>query len=631
MKNHKVKHTLLSVLGAVVLTSVMYSCANMGHPSGGPIDEAPPHFLKSTPEQGALNNKKTKILIEVDEFIKLDNASEKVVVSPPQVLAPEIKAIGKKVSVNLLDSLKAKTTYTVDFSDVIQDNNEGNPLGNYTFTFSTGSAIDTMEVAGTLLEASNLEPIKGMLVGLHSNLADSAFNKLPLDRVGRTDSKGHFSIKGIAPGTYRLYALQDANQNFAFDQKSEAIAFAENLVIPRFEQRTRQDTIWRDTVTVDTIVTKQYTHYLPDDLILRSFKEDFYSQYLIKSERLQQNKFSFYFAAISKNLPIIKGLNFNEKDAFILEKSAKNDTLHYWVKDSAIYKMDTLAMSVDYLYTDTLGKLVPKTDTLNLSLKKTKSMFQKKKKDNDKPEPMAFLKVNVSAPSLMDVYSNIHLDFEEPLAHYDSTAIHLKQKVDSVWKDVPFVLKKDTLHLRSYDVLCEWKPQGEYQFTTDSMAFHGFYGLFSDKIKQEFKIRSLDEYGKLYLNITGADSVAFVELLDTQDKVLRKVQVNGGQADFHYLNPAKYYVRLINDTNGNGIWDTGNYELKRQPEMVFYCPQVLEIKALWEVEQDWNVNAVPLNKQKADSLKKQKPDEDKKKKKNQQNNQNNRNNSSTRY
>ena len=320
------------------------------------FDETPPRFIGSTPAAGALNNERTKISLMFDEFIKLEKATEKVVVSPPQIQQPEIKASGKRIQVNLLDSLKPNTTYTIDFSDAIVDNNEGNPLGNFAFTFSTGTEIDTMEVAGTMLDASNLEPIKGMLVGLHSNLNDSAFNKLPFDRVARTDSRGRFSIRGVAPGKYRIYGLMDADQNFTFNQKSEMIAFHDSLIIPRMEERIRMDTAWVDSLTYDTIVEKKYMHYLPDDVILRAFKELNYSQYLIKSERLVPHKFTFYFAGKADTLPVLKGLNFDEKDAFVIEKNQRNDTIHYWVKDSLLFKQDTLAMSLTYLYTDTLNQ-----------------------------------------------------------------------------------------------------------------------------------------------------------------------------------------------------------------------------------------------------------------------------------
>ena len=614
------KRLIRKVLAVVTVIAALYSCASIGRPDGGPLDETPPRFIGSTPAAGALNNTKTKVSLSFDEFIKLEKANEKVVISPPQVQQPEIKASGKKISVNLLDSLKPNTTYTIDFSDAIVDNNEGNPLGNFAFTFSTGSAIDTMEVSGTLLEASNLEPVKGMLVGMHSNLSDTAFTKLPFDRVARTDSRGHFTIRGVAPGKYRIFGLMDADQNFAFSQKSEALAFNDSLVIPRWEERIRQDTTWVDSLTIDTVVERKYTYYLPDNVILRSFKEDLFSQYLVKNERLTPEKFTLYFAAKADTLPVLKGLNFDERDAFIIEKNLTNDTIHYWVKDSLLYKQDTLSLSLNYLYTDTLNQLVPRTDTLNLVAKTVKKAVdepkkkKKKKGEEEEPEPTKFLHVSTYIPSTMDVYDYISLSFDEPIASFDSAAIHLKQKVDTLWEDIPFIFEQDSLQLRKYNLYYEWEPTREYEFSVDSTAFHGIYGLFTDKIKQNIKVRSLEEYGAIYFNVSGCDSIAFVELLDTQDKVVRKVPVVNGQADFYFLNPGKYCARLINDTNGNGVWDSGEYETKRQPEMVYYYPQILEPKANWEVEQTWDVKALPLDKQKPDELKKQKPDEDKKKK-----------------
>ena len=505
-------------------------------------------------------------------------------------------------------------------------------MGNFAFTFSTGAQIDTMEVSGTVLDASNLEPIKGILVGLHSNLNDSAFNKLPFDRVARTDSRGRFSIRGIAPGKYRIYGLMDADQNFTFNQKSEVIAFHDSLIIPRMEERIRMDTAWVDSLTYDTIVEKKYMHYLPDDVILRAFKELNYSQYLIKSERLVPHKFTFYFAGKADTLPVLKGLNFDEKDAFIIEKNQRNDTIHYWVKDSLLFKQDTLSMSLTYLYTDTLNQLVPRTDTLNLVSKqkykkdepeKEKKKKKKKKDDEeDEPEPTKFLPVNVSAPSSMEVYGYVSLNFDEPIAGFDSTAIHLRQKVDTLWKDIPFEFEQDSLNQKKFNLYYDWEPTFEYEFEVDSTAFHGIYGLFTDKIKQGFKVRSEDEYFTLHFSVTGADSLAFVELLDAQDKVVRKRIVKDGMADFYFLNPGKYAARLINDTNGNGEWDTGDFAKGLQPEAVFYYPAILDYKALWDVTQPWDIHATPVDKQKPDELKKQKPDEDKKKK--DRNNQNRR-------
>ncbi len=632
------------LLGAAAVVAVLYSCASVGRLEGGSIDEAPPHFVTSSPLPGALHNTKKKISIEFDEFIKLEKANEKVVISPPQIQQPEIKANGKRVVVNLQDTLKTDITYTIDFGDAIQDNNEGNPLPSFTYTFSTGANLDSMAIAGTLLDASNLEPVKGVLVGLHANLADSAFVKLPFDRVGRTDSRGQFSIRGVAPGKYRIYALQDADQNFMFSQPTEVIAFNDSIIIPSMEERVRQDTLWKDSLTIDTIVEQKYTYFLPDDVLLRSFKEKSFSQRLMKTERLTPEKFSFYFTAPADSLPLLKGLNFDERDAFVVEQTTgRNDTIHYWIKDSLLYQQDTLKMTLSYLYTDSLKQLSPRTDTLKLvskvSFKKLKEKEleekekaekekkKKRKKGEDEQEPIQFLSVDVYAPSAMDVYDYITLSFTEPIASINDTALHIRQKVDTVWTEIPFDFVRDSLDLKQYNVYADWKPGESYVFDVDSTAFHGLYGKFTDKIKKEFKVKKLDEYGQVFFNITGADSVAFVELLDAQDKVVRTVPVVDGRADFYYLNPGKYGARLINDTNGNGIWDTGNYANKRQPEMVYYYPQVLEFKANFDLIQDWDVNAKTLDKQKPEELKKQKPDEDKKK--NNKNNQNNRNNNSS--
>ena len=268
----------------VLVATFLYSCASVGTLGGGDYDEAPPKFLKGSPSPNELNATKKRISIEFDEYLKLDKPQEKIVISPPQVQQANVRTSGKKVLIDLQDTLIPNTTYTIDFGDAIQDNNEGNPLENFVYTFSTGERLDTMEVAGTVLNAMNLEPIKGMMVGLHADLGDSAFISKPFDRVGRTDSRGHFTIKGIAPGEYHIFGLQENDQNYFYSQPTEMVAFNDSLVIPTFELRMRQDTTWIDSLVIDTIVERQYTHYLPEKLILKAFINNKKDQRLAKSE-----------------------------------------------------------------------------------------------------------------------------------------------------------------------------------------------------------------------------------------------------------------------------------------------------------------------------------------------------------
>jgi hypothetical protein len=622
------KHRFPLILMAVIAA---YSCASIGAPDGGPYDEEPPRFVGSTPELHAIGNQKSRIELEFDEFIKLEKAAEKVVISPPQMEQPEIKVSGKKVVIELIDSLKDSTTYTVDFSDAIVDNNEGNPMGNFSFSFSTGESIDTLEVSGTVLNAADLEPVKGMLVGLHKNLNDTAFTTLPFDRVSRTDSRGQFIIRGIAPGEYRIFALMDGNQNYLFDSKSERIAFGDSLVIPSWEPAVRQDTLWQDTLTIDTIHTVHYTRFMPDNLILRVFKEENDRQYLTRSQRDKENHFILTFNAKADSLPGLKGLNFDETDAFIIETTSRNDSICYWIKDSLVYGMDTLEVQLDYLYTDSLNQLVPRTDTIYLANKLTreqreriqKEAEEEKEKERKKrekkglepeKEPTPFLKMNVDAPSSFDINKNVVLAFDEPVVRFDTAAIHMQVKVDTLWEDTPFLLRPDSVLPRTYEILAGWEPEKEYKLTIDSAAVTGLYGLHTNKSEHTMKVKKLDEYGTLLLNVKNALPGSIVELMDNSGKVLRQQPVTQeGTADFYFLAPnSKYYIRLFEDRNGNGKWDTGNYSKGLQPEAVYYFPKVWEMKANFEFEEDWDIHEVPWDRQKLDEIKKQKPEQEKK-------------------
>lgn len=624
------KYTFNIVFLAIVL---IYSCASPGTPDGGPFDETPPRFIGSSPRPGETSSKAKKISMEFDEIVKIEKAAEKVIISPPQLEQAEIKANGKKIQVELFDTLKPNTTYTIDFSDAIVDNNEGNPLGNFAFMFSTGESIDTMEVSGTVLNAEDLEPIKGISVGLHANMDDSAFVKLPFDRISRTDSRGKFTIRGIAPGQYRIYALMDGNQNFLYDSKTEMIAFSDSLIIPSSKPDTRQDTVWVDSLIIDTIKTVDYTHYYPDDIILRAFKAENDRQYLKNSTRDKLNHFVLVFSAKADTLPEITGLNFNAEDAFVIETTPRNDSICYWIKDSLLCEQDTLLMQLKYLATDTLDQLSLTTDTIIMANKQNKAQRlkaveqekQKKEKEQKKKSKrgekidtvavVKFLNAKIEAPSTLEMGSNISISFEEPIAAIDTSAIHLKVMVDSVWQDIPYIFEEDTVEFRKYWVIAPWEPEKEYQFSIDSLAFKGLYGLYTNTVKEtSLKTKAVADYGTIFMNLPQSPDYTIIELMEANGEVIRRQPISKEKtADFYFLPPSKkYYLRLIYDRNKNGVWDAGNYDQHQQPEEVYYFPKAWDMKANFEFEETWIVDAVPWDRQKLDEIKKQKPEETKK-------------------
>ena len=621
---------LLSLLMACLITPMLYSCAKMGAPDGGWYDETPPHVVGAMPAEKSTHVSKRNIRINFNEFVKIDNPTQNVVVSPPQLEVPEIKGEGKSINVKLIDKLQPNTTYTIDFSNAISDNNEGNPLGNFTYSFSTGNHIDTLEVAGYVVQAADLEPVKGILVGLYADLSDTAFKTKPMLRVSRTDSRGHFIIRGVAPGKYRVYALQDADGNYSFNQRSEMLAFNHDIIEPSFRPDVRQDTLWRDSLHIESIAQVSYTHFLPDNICLRAFNEIVTDRHLLKSERPEPNHFTLYYTYGDSVFPNVRGLNFNTKDAFVVESSAHKDTVTYWLRDTALVNQDTLKMVVTQNISDSTGVLRQQEDTLTLlakvpyakRLKDKQKAFDEWKKKQDKLKkrgepyettmPEEPLKLEITPSGDMDPDQNISIVAKEPLKDVDTNHVRLfsHPSGDSLWYKEPYELKR--ISNEEFQVKAAWKPGTEYSFEADSTALETIYGTMSSKLKQGLKVRGEDAYASLIMTISGMQGRHIIaQLLDGQSKIVKQSFTDNGQAEFYYLKPGKYFMRIIVDANNNKKWDTGNYDTSLQPEEVYYNPDEIECKAKWDLTLTWNPLARPIYQQKPEALKKQKADKEK--------------------
>ena len=619
--------------GWLSLLFLVLSCARMGTPDGGWYDDTPPYVVHSSPQDRGTNVKAKRVAIHFNEYIKIEDVQNKVIVSPPQLEMPDIKATGKRIVISLQDSLKPETTYTIDFSDAISDNNEGNSMGNYTFSFSTGADIDTLQVSGYVLDASNLEPMKGVLVGLYvdSLFADSTFHTLPMVRVSRTNGSGQFTIKGVSAGRYRIRALKDNDGDFVYGQKSETVGFIDDIIEPSAFSDTRKDTLWTDTLHISNVVTTSFTHFMPDDVTLLCFQALQTDRFLVKTERKDPEKIGLFFSYGCDTLPSIHGLNFDADSAFVIEASEKNDTVYYWLRDTALVNQDTLLFEATYLMTDSSGVLVERTDTIEAlakvpyakRMKEKNKEFEKWKKEQDKKKkhdepydsimPQTPLQVKLNVSGMMDPNQNVCFTMPEPLDVCLKDSIHLYSKIDTLWYRVPFLFEQTST--REYVLKAEWRPGIEYSLEIDSAAFQSIYGLASNPIKQGLKVKSEDEYSTVILNISNQpdSGTVVVQMLDNAEKVMAQSVAEKSSAEFYFVRPGKYYLRAFVDFNGNGQWDTGDYDEGRQAEPVYYFPEDLECKAKWDITRNWNLTARPRYQQKPTAIVKQKPDKEKQK------------------
>lgn len=629
------RKNLLLCLLALILTA---ACASIGNPDGGRFDETPPRVVGSSPADGAVNVSKRKVQILFDEYIKLEKASEKVVISPPQIEPANVRADGKRVKVDFYDSLRANTTYTIDFSDAIEDNNEGNPMGQYTFSFSTGDVIDTMQVSGRVLNAADLEPIKGIMVGLYpadSTWNDTLFRTRPFLRVSRTNGEGRFTIKGVKDGAYRVRALEDKDGDFVFSQKNERVAFDTTVYVTGSFPDVRMDTVWRDSLWYDSIRVVPYTHYTPDDVLLLAFLEDGQERHLLKTVYPEPTNFTFYFTAPSDSTPRIKGLNFDER-CLVADASLKNDTVTFWVTDTAlIHRQDTLSMILSYMETDTLGQLVVTNDTLDLSPKTTYAKIaaerskqieawekdrERRQKKAKKPLPYEenpyeriWLEAGFKPSGSLAPNQNVRYLAKEPILEVDTTKIHFYVKKDTDWLPAPFLFMPEERSAKSYMLYAEWEPGQKYRFVMDTAAVVSVLEHESKSVRQEFHVRAVEEYGSIFIHVISPDTGVVVQLLSKNDKVEAQQRTDkDGNADFFFMKPGEYYMRCYVDANGNGQWDTGDYASGLQPERVYYFGKPLPLKAQWDLRQDWDIRAVDVARQKPMAITKQKPDKEKK-------------------
>ena len=596
------RYTIL-LLGWIIFFLALQSCANRGSgPQGGPKDTEPPVLLSATPENGNTNFNAKSIILEFNELVSVNNPLQNITFSPPQKNSPTVKGLGKKVSITFQDSLLPNTTYTIEIKKCIVDYTESNPFADYVYTFSTGDKVDSLQISGKVIDAETLAARKNYTVGIYSNLSDTAFTKTRFEKIAKTNENGEFTIYGVAEGTYNLFAIKDAGGVNFYQNKGTDIAFLDSTITPYAHLHGKVDTLWTDSTKTryDNVTLNAYNEYFPKGLILKTFKERDIIHRLKSYKRNSKNTFTLIFSEPQDKEPELKLLSDSSlAEPFLKEKTNRTDSLVFWVTDSLLYKQDSLHISVSYLKTDSLGESVSQTDSLYLIYRETKA--EKRKRENSTNNHVLNFTHNLNKS--LEVYDTVKFVFNEPIKEVITDSIKLSLKVDTLFEKVNYkVMFDDSICKKKLYLIFKKELGGNYQLEIDYASITSIYGKVNDRFNKPLKIKKLEDYSNLYIKFNENIPNGIVQLLSEREVVIRECPVQDAEAYFEDVNPAAYYIRMYIDENGNNKWDAGILEKKIQPEMVYYYPKRLQLRANWDMEETWPYKNIEILKQRPAEL-----------------------------
>ena len=595
MKKH-LSNLLPIIPVAFILGSVMFShsCANTTTPpSGGPKDTIPPTITKLNPQPGMINvpTHKTKLELTFNEYVVVKDPKS-LYLSPPLEKAPKFKIQNKSVVVYFESDLDSNKTYTLDVTNAIADNNEGNMFPGYTLVFSTGDRIDSMMVTGTVQDCNTLQPIKGATVMLYKDQADSAvFLKRP-DAAMKTDDWGYFCLRNIQDTVYRMYALIDENNNNMYDPETEKIAFLDSLVQPVIKVNDSLPELRKYDMKDTLCCLARKSEYE-----LNIFKEKPSKQMIVNKERIGERTAYITFMAPYAQIDSIwiKGVPSNK---LITQFNLEQDSLEIWVNDPR-KQPDTLFLNVNYLKTDTLGVLNPFLEEIKLVKPKTLP-GKTAKKDIKKEDTTAVFTIDAK-PENIEQYGFV-IEFKYPVVEtaFDSLSFRYLNPRQQESKGA-YTVTQDSLNLRKYVVRPKDKllPGYEYFLKVPHRRFKDINGFYNDSTEVKVSLPNDDKLSTMILKMGSVNNKYIVDLLDEKrTNVLRSYIIDSDQdLIFPYLKAGKYSVRITEDVNRNGLVDTGILLEHKQPEKVrFYKLEdgtfLIDIPEMVEIEQKIDVGEI---------------------------------------
>ena len=619
----KLKYPLLC-LGMLLTAFLAQQCANAVAPTGGPKDERPPVVVEAVPENHSINFTGKKIEITFDEYITLENANQNVMISPPLSEKPDIKLKNKTVVVKFKETLAPNTTYTINFGSSIKDLHEGNQFKDYVYSFSTGDHIDTLSIAGKILNASDKKPVEDVYVSLYAANQEN-LDSLPLtttpNYITKTDKEGNFRLSGVADNKYLVFALRDLNSNLYFDLPNEEVAFLDTLVeasypwtppkpkpVDTVSVNDSTFTLQADSLLIDSTLKVQADSLSTMDstlavqadslintkdtipqrvfnqnslqLTLYMFTEVDSTQVLLEKKLIEEGLLRFVFRHPAKEALVMTPEMLPDTFNLVTLQSAESDTIWWYFTPNV---KDSLWVQVKY---DTLIN-----DSSRYSLKFKEPGGNRRRKTEAK-------KLSVSNNLLgrggLISGEDLILKFSEPIINY--------QMRDSA------IFKRDTLVCYNqlafepideegmkYRLATPFSADSSYSFEIPDSVFWGIRGRTNDVIKVDFHVLKDDEYGNIYITVVPPEGMkqVVIQLTNEGGKVLKEETITQKQeVMFEYLMPAKYKLRALLDADGNGKWSTGNYHRRTLPETIIDYKDALEIKAGWDIDLDeaWNLN-----------------------------------------
>ena len=591
MAEYYMIHNTNRYLSFLILFSLLaFGCAKISTPSGGPRDRDIPVIVKSLPENGSTSFRGKEIIVTFNEYVVLEQITEKFMVSPPMTKRPEITTRGKSIRIRYEDELRDSTTYTFYFQDAIRDLNEGNAINNYQFVFSTGPVIDSLSLAGNVYTGLNLDPPGNTLVLLYSQPEDSAvFRDIP-DYITRASLNGEFRIDNVRAGSYRLYALVDADNSKNYNLREESFAFYGEPVQVTPEKNFLP--VAKDSIA--SVAAPPAAGKVPEkppvtgDFPLIMFQAEKKLHYLASSSRKQAYQLSFILSKPPDSLGFRFSIPGASDKAWLTEHSRKRDSITVWLTDSALYNRPILEPVISYPFTDSLGVTSLKDDTLQMRF--VAAVQRSTRGQAPKRTPY---KITHGLSGQVRPAGRIAFTAPSPMRPPDTSAVKLYEVLKDQKTRIPVTFTGDSSLYSRYYMNAELKSGKNYLFISDSAAFTSIYGDYSDSTGVKFLVPGPESYGKLILDITGHYGGKIIQLLTEREELVRQEYLTDtARLEFPLLGQGKYKVRAIFDLDGNREWTTGDFDFHRQPEPVSYYPGLIEIKENWEVVNPWKLTPV---------------------------------------